>query len=127
MKPGERYFTLPRDYAAWLGGLSWQETGEVIEYADQSTFIFPGQVMLFLDGYTAQGPLIHFAYMLHLLSLLGYGRRPSAAEEMQRAFTEAGRPLRNAGAFCAVLCRQIPPHPEPLEGSQLFGFLSTFL
>src|SRR5439155_247562 len=83
----------------------WSEAGEAIEDADGDTFVFNGELALFLEGFARGGRLIHIGFMLHLLLLLGRGRRTltRAALRLARTFREEGRPLRNAGAFCAIL------------------------
>src|SRR5262249_911367 len=63
--------------------------------------------------------LIHFGFVLHLLRLLGLGKfcLPGAAPGLHQAFRKVGRPLRNAGAFCGVLCRHVPAVPADLDAA----------
>jgi hypothetical protein len=104
------YLRINARYAAALGGLRWSADGEAVEFADGTTFAFAGEVVSFLEGFAAERPLIPFACALHLLCLL---RRPSAPvgnqpSALHSAFREAGQVHRNAGAFCAHLCRGVP-------------------
>ena len=123
------YLAIPDAYGRWLGGLRWSPNGEAVEYATTDpeiglTFAMSAQIDPFLEGLATEGRTLHFAYVLHLLHLLGDWKRmasteahgPSQAGEfaaLARAFHEAGRPLRNAGALCAMLCREIPSVPDP--------------
>lgn len=122
------YLAIPDDYGRWLGGLRWGEGGEVVEYAADDpeiglTFAMGAEVALFLEGAAADGGLPHFAFVLHFLHLMGFGSRlvtvgdtarlAEAHEGLARAFREAGRSLRNAGALCAVVCRDLPPVADP--------------
>src|SRR3954447_24890726 len=97
-----QYLRIPEGYAAALGGLRWSADGEAVERGDGSTFAFAGEVVSFLEGFASQRALIHFALLLHLLRLLRQG--PLRAEHcpeleaLGRAFREAGRGHRNAGA-----------------------------
>jgi hypothetical protein len=110
------YLRITPAYAAALGGLRWAADAEALERPDGSTFALSGEVVGFLEGFAAQRPLIHFAFILHLLHLLH--QDPPAGEQpaLGRAYREAGRVPRNAGVFCAVLCRDVPPVPEPPSG-----------
>src|SRR5262249_14839198 len=58
----------------------------------------------------------HFVFLLHLLHALRNGPREGGplGQRLGRAFAAARRPLRNAGAFCAVLCRDIPEVAGPV-------------
>jgi hypothetical protein len=109
------YLRINARYAAALGGLRWSADGEAVEYGDGSTFAFAGEVVSFLEGFASQRPLIHFAYILHLLCLLRRERTPvgGAPSPLFHAFREAGQFHRNAGAFCGVLCAELPPVPDP--------------
>ena len=107
------YLAIPDAYGRWLGGLRWMHNGEAVEYATTDpeiglTFAMSAQIDLFLEGLATEGRTLHFAYVLHLLHLLGDWKRmattgargPSQAAELAalaRAFHETGRPLRNAG------------------------------
>src|SRR5215831_8667849 len=107
------YLRVPTGYAPFLEGLRWSPGGDAVEYADGQTFVLAGQVALFLEGLAADRPPVHFGHVLHLLALFGLGKGAVRAAELARAFHETGRPLRNAGALCAVLCRRVPPVAEP--------------
>ncbi|QEH35980.1 hypothetical protein OJF2_45380 [Aquisphaera giovannonii] len=127
------YLAIPEDYGRWLGGLRWGEGGEVVEYAADDpeiglTFALNAEVALFLEGVAARGGFPHFAFVLHFLHLLGFGSRHAAGpgtarvaahEELARAFRETGRSLRNAGALCAVACRDIPAVADPPRWDRL--------
>ena len=124
------YLGIPVAYGQWLGGLAWSPNGEAVEFAADEpeiglTFAMSVEVARFLEGF-ADGSFVHFAFVLHLMSLLGCGDRPGTPgsaqrapefEELARAFRETGRRVRNAGAFCSMLCREVPrvPDPPPLE------------
>src|SRR5207253_4855730 len=73
------------------------------------------EVALFLEGFATGGRLIHFGFVVHLLDLLRHPdhTRGTLGQRLGRAFADAGRPLRNAGAFCAALCRDIPEVASP--------------
>ena len=107
------YLRIPTDYAPFLEGLRWSAGGDAVEYADGQTFVLAPQVALFLEGLAGDRPPLHFAFVLHLLTLLGLGKGTVRAAELARAFHETGRSLRNAGALCAALCRRVPPVADP--------------
>ena len=129
------YLRIPNDYEGNRYSLRWSASGDVVERLDHSAFLFAGEIALFLEGYTAQGPLIHFSYVLYLLHLLksnvtepfepgwpatGFGHETvELADALATAFQKADKPpYRNAGALCAYLCREIPPvvaPPDPAE------------
>lgn len=111
------YFHTPRRYAKHLGGVRWSRTGEVVEYPDEGTFAFRSEIALFLEGLVTNGRLIHFGFVLHLLHLLGVGKLalPGPAPALYAAFRKVGRPLRNAGAFCATLTRNVPAVPVDFD------------
>jgi hypothetical protein len=110
------YLRIPRHYAAGLKGLRWAAAGDAVEFADGHTFAFPGEIFKFLEGFSSQRPLIHFAHALHLLYLLKVPRTPFLGHTetvLPRAFSLAQRPHRNAGVFCGVLCADIPVALDP--------------
>jgi hypothetical protein len=114
MTIGASYHHIPEDYCRHLGGLRWSANGDAVEHEDGSTFAFVPQLGLFLEGLASTGRLIHFGFVLHLLHLL----RPAGAqraETLRKAFQEAGRPLRNAGAFFAELCKHVPALADPFQ------------
>src|SRR5262249_17590807 len=72
---------------------------------------FAQQIWPFFEGFMAVGPPLHFAHMLHLFYLMGFGSITKVDEgtaELHRAVLQAGRPMRNAGVFAAHLCRDLP-------------------
>jgi hypothetical protein len=123
------YLAIPTDYCRRLGDLRWCSSGEAVEQAAADpaigcTFAMAGEIALFLEGYASAGPLVCFGFVLHLLHLLGMGAPvPSALrscarlDDLARALRETGRPIRNAGALCARLCRDVPHStyaPDPV-------------
>jgi hypothetical protein len=74
------YLGIPVVYGQWLGGLAWSPNGEAVEFlADEPeiglTFAMSGEIARFLEGFP-DGSFLHFAFVLHLMSLLGCGGRP---------------------------------------------------
>ena len=132
MRRVREYLQIPDDYRTptrWLVGL--RRRGR---RPDGSTFAFAAEIALFLEGYALVGPLIHFSYMLKLLRRFdarlaepdapgrpgpGPGEPAQKSDALAIAFREAGRPLRNAGALCAWLCRDIPPVTDPPDTLEL--------
>lgn len=111
LSPAERFLMIPEDYARSLGGLRWSSDGSVIETAAGNVFAWRREIHLFLEGFISVRPPLHFAHILHLMKLLGIGpisATDAAAAEMKRSFLLTDRPLRNAGVFCALLCRDFP-------------------
>jgi hypothetical protein len=112
MSPAERYLRLSTVYCNQLGGLRWSSTDDALEYPDGTTFALKEEVALFVEGFAStRGHAIHFAFILHLLDLLRDSDSKAfarSAQQLSRAFAAAGRPLRNAGVFCAALCGNIP-------------------
>jgi hypothetical protein len=112
------YLRIPAHYAAGLRDLHWSAAGDAIEFGQGGTFAFPAEVFLFLEGFVSQRPLIHFGHILHLLHLLKNPYTPFLGHReslLVSAFATAQRPYRNAGVFCALLCKDIPAVPdEPL-------------
>jgi hypothetical protein len=97
-------------YCQFLGGLRWSVEEDALEHQDGSIFAFTEEVALFLEGFDSGGRLISFAFVLHLLYLLRNNDRAFAPGSLRlsHAFADAGKSMRNAGAFCAVLCRDVP-------------------
>jgi hypothetical protein len=121
MDLAEEYLSLNDGYARYLGGLRWAPACDAVDLADGSTYAFSFQIGSFLEGYLTAGPLIHFGYVLHALGLLRR-REPDKDDpprQMRQAFQLAGRSHRNAGAFFATLCRDVPPAPGPPLGTDL--------
>jgi hypothetical protein len=107
-----RYLGLPANYEL-TDGLRWAESGEAVETREGRTLVFAAQLATFLEGFTAQRPLVHVAYVLDVLRLL---LRPEEPPEgiphplgpmVQRAFRAAGSSLRNAGAFFGLVCADV--------------------
>jgi hypothetical protein len=110
------YLVVPANYSTSLRDLRWSSSGDALEFGDGSTFAFRAEVFRFLEGFAAQRPLIHFGHIIHLMYILREPGTPFLGRSddlLPRAFTLAGRPQRNAGAFCAVLCANIPSLPDP--------------
>jgi len=111
MSTGPSYHQIPEHYCRHLGGLRWSASGDAVEHEDGSTFAFVPQLGLFLEGLASARRLMHFGFVLHLMHLLRPAG-PQRAELLRKAFQEAGRPLRNAGAFFAELCKHVPALAE---------------
>src|SRR5262249_6861089 len=102
------YLAIPRGYD---GELHWS-AGDVLATGDGRTFAFAAEVLRFLEGFASRRSLIAFAHVLHLLRLL----RPLPETLppappfalLRSAFRQSRRDFRNAGAFAALLCRDVP-------------------
>src|SRR5262249_3349255 len=112
------YLAIPRDYCRDLGGgLHWSAAGDVVEFADGTTFVYAAEVVGFLEGFASQWPLVPFGYVLRLLYLLR--PRPETTPTspafalLRAAFRQTRRDHRNAGVFAALLCRDVAQAPEP--------------
>ena len=84
--------------------------------------MFTEEIALFVEGFAASRPLIHFGFVLHLLDLLQGRQRQVTAEvaRLRQAYlSESHRALWNAGAFCGVLCRDLPDFPEAVTLEQV--------
>jgi hypothetical protein len=116
MKPVADYLRVNPSYCEVLGGLHWSKDGEALEFGDGSTFAFSSEIISFLEGFVSRRPLIDFNHVLHFLYLLRDRTSGKGDNKLQEAFDLAGRMHRNAGAFCAALCTNIPavPHPPTL-------------
>jgi hypothetical protein len=123
METIEQFLRVPRAYTQFLGGLRWSADGEVIEDDHDRTFAFAGEVVSFIEGFALQRPLIHFGHVLHLLALLRQDQPPNGDKSLaflRPAFQQAGRVHRNAGVFCAVLCRDLPAVAEAPSSWQVW-------
>jgi hypothetical protein len=115
------YLQVPRTYCHHFADLRWSSARDAIEFVGNgSTFALTPQVAQFIEGFAAGRRLVHFGYILHLLHLLGMGRRPAPAiaGPLRLAFQEVAQQpgaLRNAGAFCAQLCAGVPAVAEPFD------------
>jgi hypothetical protein len=98
-----------------------------VEYADRRTFAFGGQLGLFLEGFGAGRPLIHFVYVLHLVLLFqeGGSRTSDHLAVLAHAFRKAGRSYRHAGALSARLCARVPAAEDPPDLEELCRCLAS--
>ena len=122
ISPAERYLRLASNYRDARGGLRWSSQADALEYEDGTTFAFTEEIALFVEGFASSGRLVHFGYLLQLLHITrnGDGVDFAGRARLRRAFVATGRPLRNAGAFFAELCRDIP---EVSGGVRVVGVL----
>jgi hypothetical protein len=70
---------------------------------------------------------MHFDHILHFKYLLRRGQTRYGRHDfgvLARAWREAGRPARTAGAFCAILCHDVPPVPQPPRLEVITAWLS---
>jgi hypothetical protein len=131
------YLQIPAAYCRSFGGLRWAQYGDAIEFLDGPdagrTFAFAAEVGHFLEGLVAPGgPCPAFGTALHLLYMLGLGDRATASQRgalfrhdrLAGPFRELGSPLRNAGALCAWLARDVPGVPEPPPLSDILELLN---
>lgn len=112
------YTRIPTEYVKYLGGLRWSADGEAVEWTgDGRTVAFAAEIALFMEGFLSKRRLIHFGFILHLMGLLGHGARsrPNRSVIFANTFHKTGRPLRNAGVFCAVLCKNLPAVADPID------------
>ena len=131
------YLQIPAAYCRTFGGLRWAQYGEAVEFLDGPdagrTFAFAAEIGQFLEGLLARGDRCPaFGTVLHLLYLFGLGDRATAAgrgvsfrkERLARPFRELRNPLRNAGALCAWLCRDMPGVADPPERADIVELLN---
>jgi hypothetical protein len=119
MKLVHNYLRICHTYCDFLGGLRWSQSEDAVDFAAGGTFLFAEEIAQFLEGF-ARDRLLHFAHVLHLLIFLRGPVTDSPDVSRLRglfAFVKGG--LRNAGAFFAHLCRDIPEEPGPLQGLQV--------
>jgi hypothetical protein len=118
------YLQIPAAYCRSFGGLRWAQYGDAVEFLDGvdagRTFAFAAEIARFIQGLHGPGrSTLAFGFVLHLLYMIGLGDRAQAhgsAQGLERIagpFREEGRPLRNAGALCAWLCRDVPGLADP--------------
>ncbi|HEV3117688.1 MAG TPA: hypothetical protein VGY58_11575, partial [Gemmataceae bacterium] len=112
-----KYLRLEEQYREYLGGLRWSTTEDLLEYEDGRTFAFNEEIAEFVQGFGSVRPLVHFGFILHLLEMLRGSRLQSHASvaRLRHAYQKTGKSLRNAGVFCALLCSELPRHPERLD------------
>jgi hypothetical protein len=136
------YLKIPQDYEGNRYSLNWSASGDAVDRPDGSTFAHAAQIALFLEGYCSSGRLIHFSYILYMLhrlnSRLLENEEPDLLspigpsyvldmmlDSLASAFQKSGQPLRNAGALCAWLCRNVPPVLDPPDSRDLCTRLSN--
>jgi hypothetical protein len=122
MKSPADYLTIHPADGSRLRGLHWSGDLDAVEDGEGRTFATVGEVLLFLEGFAAQRPLMHFSHVLHFFFLLRHGEAGTLRSNFNRlgkAWRDAGRPARTAGAFCAVLCREVPPVSDPPSAEDL--------
>jgi hypothetical protein len=122
-----RYLLIPPGYANWLGGVRWSNAGDALEYGDGATFALCPQIALFLEGFSKIGPPPHFAHVVHLMNLIGYRRLALPTRQCILAwqFDRAGRPVRNAGALAALICRDILGPATHVDLAKVCNLLSS--
>jgi hypothetical protein len=155
MSRPDEYLAIPRPYGDWLGGLKWASNWEAIEISGRGrsmsistsdtlltdygigtiglTFAMGAEVSRLLEGLHAGGRPLPFAFVLHLLRLLGSWERVSdpkstldlRIERLVEHFRGAGRPLRNAGVMFATICRDVPRAIGPVDLVEVCGFLDS--
>jgi hypothetical protein len=117
MNPASGYLRLAGPYTDRFGGVRWSPRDNVLELRDGSCFAFSEQVAEFLEGFGSVRPVLNFTHMVHLLALVRQEAISSPAQaRLWRTFLDTGRNLRNAGAFFAHLCQELP---EGLEADRL--------
>lgn len=111
------YLRIYSPYADVLGGLHWSADGDAVLGADGSTLALAAEIALFLEGFSGQSELPHFAHMLHVLRLLRWG--PVGGHDELRlaaaAFKEARGQARNAGVLFAHLTAGLPRVPGGVD------------
>src|SRR5262245_25278897 len=120
--PAARYLAIPPYYVKAFNGLRWSENGELIETASGNAFAWREQIWPVLEGFVSVRPPLHFAHILHLMQLLGFGPisdTSAAAAELRRSFLLAGKPSRNAGVLCAEICRDLPGTSVQVSAEEL--------
>jgi len=125
IRPYLEYLAILPPDVEWLGGLYWSESGDAMLFRDGRTFAMTGQMVVFLEGFASQRSLLPFSQMLVLMRLLGFGGDSADSSEhdlppvLIAQFRKAGYPIRNASAFCGVLCQSLTPSRRiPRGGAQ---------
>ncbi len=111
------YLRIYSPYADEIGGVHWSPDGDAVLGADGATLALAGEVALFLEGFSAQAELIHFAHVLHAFRILRWG--PVGAHDELRiacaAFKEARGQARNAGVLFAHATAGMPRLPGGVD------------
>jgi hypothetical protein len=131
------YLQIPAAYCRIFGGMRWAQYGEAVEFLDGPdagrTFAFAAEIGQFLEGLLGRDDWCPaFGTVLHLLCMLGLGDRATAAgrgasfpkERLARPFRELRNPVRNAGALCAWLCRDVPGVADPPVPAEVIELLN---
>jgi hypothetical protein len=140
------YLRLCADYCDALGGLRWSSFGDSLSYGDDTTFVFNEEIAQFLEGFSSRGRLAHFNHLLHLMEILRgarhsyipatsatyavmpqlmgqvHGAPQASAPEiarLRRLFAQAGLSPRNAGAFFAAACHDLPEPAGPVNAQDV--------
>jgi hypothetical protein len=114
------YLRICHTYCDTLGGLRWSDSEDAVEFASGRTFVFAEEIAQFLEGF-ARHRLLHFANVLHaLIFLRGPATVSADISRLRWAYKRSAGTLRNAGAFFAHLCRDIPDEPGPLRGREVW-------
>lgn len=111
------YLRIYSPYADEIGGVHWSPDGDAVLGGDGATLALAGEVALFLEGFSAQAELIHFAHVLHAFRILRWG--PVGAHDELRiacaAFKEARGQARNAGVLFAHATGGMPRLPGGVD------------
>lgn len=118
MTRASHYLQIPADYFTRMGfGLRWSANGEAVEFDDGRTFAFSAEALGFVEGFASRRPLIHFGYVLQLLWMLRRNwitpGEPGEVHRLHAAFCATAKPCRNAGAFFATACADLPAVADP--------------
>ncbi len=111
------YLRIYSPYADEIGGVHWSPDGDAVLGGDGATLALAGEVALFLEGFSAQAELVHFAHVLHAFRILRWG--PIGAHDELRiacaAFKEARGQARNAGVLFAHATGGMPRLPGGVD------------
>jgi hypothetical protein len=111
------YLRIYSPYADEIGGVHWSPDGDAVLGGDGATLALAGEVALFLEGFSAQAELVHFAHVLHAFRILRWG--PVGIHDELRitcaAFKEARGQARNAGVLFAHATGGMPRLPGGVD------------
>lgn len=111
------YLRIYSPYADEIGGVHWSPDGDAVLGGDGATLALAGEVALFLEGFSAQAELVHFAHVLHAFRILRWG--PVGIQDELRitcaAFKEARGQARNAGVLFAHATGGMPRLPGGVD------------